>query len=255
MTPTTVRRAGRGNVTAMRQPSARPLSALGNRLLAGLEPSVLERISGDLQPVHLTRKEVLFYPHEPLRTVYFPISAVISFVARLETGQSLEVGLVGWDGLAGTAVFPGITSMSCEAIVQIPGSALSMSADLLRRKLLSLESLHSAIGRYAQVLLLRSMQMSACNVFHSVEKRCVRWLLTVNDLVQNDDIPLTHELIATMLGVRRPTVTLTLQALHRAGLVDEARGRVVIRDRRGLEDACCECYRAMADEQRRLLGY
>ena len=229
--------------------------ASGNRLLASLAPPVLARISGDLQEVHLSRKDVLFRPHEPIRLVYFPVSAVISFVSRLETGQTLEVGLVGRDGLAGTAVFPGITTMSCEGIVQIPGTALHMSADTLRRTLLALEPLHSAIGRYAQVLLLRSMQMSACNMFHSVERRCIRWLLTVNDLVQDDDIPLTHELIATMLGVRRPTVTLTLRALQRAGLVNETRGRVVIRDRRKLEAACCECYRVMADEQRRLLGY
>ena len=227
----------------------------GNRLLASLEPSALARISGELAPVHLERKEVLFRAHEPLRVTYFPVSAVISFVSRLETGETLEVGLVGRDGLAGTAVFPGITTMSCDGIVQIHGLCLRMSADTLRREIQTFESLHVAIGRYAQVLLLRSMQMSACNMFHSVEQRCIRWLLTVNDLVEDDDIPLTHELIATMLGVHRPTVTLTLRALHRAGLVNEARGRIVICDREKLEAACCECYRVMTGEQRRLLGY
>jgi hypothetical protein len=207
-----------------------------------------------LEPVYLHRKDVVFRAQEPLRMVHFPVSAVISFVSRLETGQTLEVGLVGRDGLAGTAVFPGITTMSCDGIVQIPGVSLRMSADILRRELSALESLHTVIDRYVQVLMLRSMQMSACNMFHSVEQRCVRWLLRVNDLVQDDNIPLTHELIATMLGVRRPTVTLTLRALHRAGLVNEARGHVLIRDRRKLEAICCECYRVMADEQRRLLG-
>jgi len=231
-------------------------SLLGrNKLLAGLEPSALARFVKELESVHLERKEVLFRAHEPLRVVYFPVSAVISFVSRLETGETLEVGLVGRDGLAGTAVFPGITTMSCDGIVQIPGLCLRIGADTLRREIQTLESLHSAIARYAQVLLIRSMQMSACNMFHSVEQRCIRWLLTVNDLVEDDAIPLTHELIATMLGVHRPTVTLTLRALHRAGLVNETRGRVLIRDRRKLEAACCECYRAMTDEQRRLLGY
>jgi Mn-dependent DtxR family transcriptional regulator len=97
--------------------------------------------------------------------------------------------------------------------------------------------------------------MSVCNMFHSADQRCIRWLLTVGDLIDNGDIPLTHELMATMLGVHRPTVTIVLRTLHKAGLVDERRGLILIRDRRRLEGACCECYRVMRDEQRRLLGY
>ena len=255
MTPQGTRQVTRrGALKQTPSPSA-PFLARGNKLLAALAPEALSRLARELEPVHLERKEVLFRAHEPLKAVYFPVSAVISFVSRLETGETLEVGLVGRDGLSGTAVFPGITAMSCDGIVQIPGLSLRMSADALRRELQAIESLHVAIDRYAQVLLLRSMQMSACNMFHSVEQRCIRWLLTVNDLVEANDIPLTHELIATMLGVHRPTVTLTLRRLHRAGLIDEARGRVVICDRPKLEAACCECYRVMADGQRRLLGY
>jgi len=145
--------------------------------------------------------------------------------------------------------------MSCDGVVQIPGVARRMSAEVLRREVLADETLYSTLGRFAQVLLVRSMQMSVCNMFHSVEQRCVRWLLTVSDLINNDDIPLTHDLMATMLGVHRPTVTLVLRSLHKAGLVNETRGRILIQDRRGLEDACCECYRVMRDEQQRLLGY
>ena len=99
------------------------------------------------------------------------------------------------------------------------------------------------------------MQMSVCNMFHPVEQRCIRWLLTVNDLIANGDLPLTHDLMATMLGVHRPTVTLVLRSLDKAGLVSESRGRIVIRDRRRLERSCCECYRSMRNEQHRLLGY
>jgi CRP-like cAMP-binding protein len=186
---------------------------------------------------------------------YFPNTAVVSLVSTLESGQSLEVGVVGRDGLAGTAVFPGITTMSCDGIVQIPGAAQRISAEALRQALLADETLYSTLGRFAQVLLVRSMQMSVCNMFHSVEQRGVRWLLTVSDLIDNGDIPLTHDLMATMLGVHRPTVTLVLRALHNAGLINEARGLIEIRDRRGLEKACCECYGLMREEQRRLLGY
>jgi CRP-like cAMP-binding protein len=226
-----------------------------NRLLALLPPQARARLEPHLHPIYLSPREVLFRAHEPLASVYFPNTAVISLVSTLESGESLEVGLVGPDGLAGTAVFPGITLMSCDGVVQIPGFAQRMSADVLRRAVLADETLYSTLGRFAQVLLVRSMQMSVCNMFHSVEQRCARWLLTVGDLVSNDNIPLTHDLMATMLGVYRPTVTVVLRSLHRAGLVSEARGLIVIRDRRRLEAGCCECYRVMRDEQRRLLGY
>lgn len=226
-----------------------------NQLLQLLPSAVMARLSPHLEPVHLEKKEVLFRAYEPLRVVYFSDCAVVSFVSRLESGETLEVGFVGRDGLAGTAVFPGITTMPCDGIVQVPGLARRMSADVLRRELLASEELYSTIGRFAQTLLVRSMQMSVCNMFHPVEQRCIRWLLTVNDLIIQDEIPLTHELLATMLGVHRPTVTLVIRSLHRAGLVDELRGQITIRDRPRLAAACCECYRLMRDEQYRLLGY
>lgn len=226
-----------------------------NRLLASLPGPARARLKPHLQPVQLERRETLFRVHEPLRVAYFPVSAVISFVSHLESGEQLEVGLVGHDGLVGTSVFPGITAMSCDGVVQIPGLAYRLSADVLRREVLADQSLYSAIGRFAQVLLVRSMQMSVCNMFHSVEQRCVRWLLSIHDLATANDVPLTHELMATMLGAHRPTVTLVLRSLHKAGLIDERRGHVVLKDRTGLEAVCCECYGVMRDEQRRLLGW
>jgi CRP-like cAMP-binding protein len=234
---------------------ARAEASPANRLLGLLRSEARARLAPHLELVTLGRKAVLFRAHEPLRAAYFPRTAVVSLVSSLESGDSLEVGVVGRDGLAGTAVFPGITTMSCDGVVQIPGLAERISAEVLRREVLADELLYSTLGRFAQVLLMRSMQMSACNMFHPVEQRCIRWLLTVSDLINNGDIPLTHELMATMLGVHRPTVTLVLGSLHRAGLVNESRGRIVIRNRIGLEDACCECYGVMSEEQRRLLGY
>jgi CRP-like cAMP-binding protein len=148
------------------------------------------------QPVHLERKRVLFRAHEPLTDVYFPDSAVISLVVRLESGESLEVGVVGRDGLIGTALPAGVAAMPCEGIVQIAGLAHRIPADVLRREMLADEALQAAIGRFGQLLFARGMQMSACNMFHTVEQRCVRWLLTVSDLVQGHVIPVTHEMIA-----------------------------------------------------------
>ena len=237
-----------------RVPSARSSAVPQNQFLASLAPAVRAELEPHLHLVHLEKKEVLFRAYEPLRVVHFPSTALISFVSRLESGETLEVGIVGRDGPAGIALFPGIASMSCDGIVQIPGMAHRISADVLRRQLLSNESLSSTIARFAQVLLMRSMQLSLCNMFHPVEQRCIRWLLAVNDLTNHDEIPLTHDLIATMLGVHRPTVTLVLGALQKAGLVTEHRGGVVIRERERLEAACCECYHVMRDEQRRLLA-
>lgn len=226
-----------------------------NRLLSSLPDAARSRLTPYLEPVSLQKKDVLFRSHDPLSVVYFPQTAVVSLLSTLESGQSLEVGLVGRDGVAGTAIFPGVTTMPCDGVVQIPGTAQRLSADLLRREVLVDESLCSTVARFAQVLLIRCMQMSICNMFHSVEQRCIRWLLSVDDLISNGDVPLTHDLMATMLGVHRPTVTLVLRSLREKNLVDERRGLVRIRDRSGLEEACCECYGVMRDEQRRLLGY
>lgn len=228
---------------------------LANQLFARLDDAIRSRLTPHLQIVQLEQLEVLFRAHDPLRVVYFPSTAVVSLVSQLESGQTLEVGMVGRDGIVGTALFPGIVAMSCDAIVQVPGSALRLSADVLRREMRADEALHSAVGRYAQVLLTKCMQMSLCNMFHTVEQRCVRWLLTANDLNANDHIAVTQEMLAVLLGVHRPTVTTVLGSLKRAGLLNEERGCITIRNRRGLEAACCECYGLMRDEQRRLLGY
>jgi CRP-like cAMP-binding protein len=236
-------------------------AARDNWLLGQLPGTALMRLKPHLELVQLHRKQVLFRAHEPLRAAYFPATAVVSLVTTLESGESLEVGLIGRDGLAGTAVFPGIPTMSCDGIVRISGWAHRIGADALRRELLLDQTLSWTVIRYMHVLLVRSMQMSVCNAVHPVEQRCIRWMLTVNDLIPHndripdDDIPLTHELLATMLGVRRPTVTLVLRSLHKTDLVREMRGRIRVQDRLGLESLCCECYRTMRDEQRRLLGY
>lgn len=229
-------------------------SPSANRLLSALSPHVLERLIPHLEPVRFARKDVLFRAHDTLRFAYFPATAVVSLVMRLESGETLEVGTIGREGVAGAALFPD-EAMSCDAIVVVPGLALRIKTDELRRTALANDTLHSLIGRHAQLVLTRSMQISVCSAFHSVERRCVRLLLTVHDLTMRDEIPLTHDVLASMLGVRRPTVTLVLGSLHRSGLVDEERGRIVIRDRSALERASCECYRVMCDEQERLLGY
>jgi CRP-like cAMP-binding protein len=239
-------------------PTARartPGCAGENHLLAQLPPDVVARLAPYFDRVQFERQHVLFRAQEPLTAVYFPDTAVVSLVSRLESGQALEVGLVGCDGIVGTPLLSGVPTTTYDATVLVPGSARRVSADVLRRELLANISAYSVIERFVHVLLVRSMQLSVCNALHEIERRCVRWLLTMDDLIAGREIPLTHEELATILGVRRPTVTLVLGSLQRAGLIRESRGRIVIEDRSRLEAASCECYRLMRDEQRRLLGY
>jgi CRP-like cAMP-binding protein len=227
----------------------------GNQLLSHLPATVLERLQPHLQMVTLRQKQVLFRAHEPIESAYFPSTAVASVVATLESGQSLEVGLVGRDGLAGAAGVPDVMTMPCDGVVQIGGDAQRIDAEVLNRELLASETLNVTIRRFAHLLLVRSMQMSACCKFHSVEQRCARWLITVGDVIDTPDIPLTHDLLATTLGAHRPTVSFALGALSKAGLISERRGVIVLRDRHGLSRTSCECYRLLRAEQRRLLGY
>ena len=198
---------------------------------------------------------MLFRAHEPRGYIYFPTTAVVSLVGTLDSGETLEVGLTGRDGVVGAGALPAIHSMPCDGIVQIRGVAHQLDAALFRQALRGYEPLATRVTRYAHLLLVRSMQMHLCNVFHPVEQRLTRWLLTVSDLLASLDIPLTHELLATMLGVRRPTVTLALGSLQRAGLIDEKRGQLTIRDRDRLEAASCDCYRLMCEQQVKVLGY
>jgi CRP-like cAMP-binding protein len=231
------------------------LEPSSNCLLASLPPTVLAHLNPHLERVRLDRKQMLFHGHERLADVYFPTTAIVSLVAALDSGETLEVGVTGRDGVAGAIALPDVGSMPCDGIVEIPGVAYRLDAGLFRQTARDFEPLSLTVGRYAHLLLARSMQMQLCNMFHPVEQRLTRWLLIVSDLLASADIPLTHELVATMLGVRRPTVTLVVGSLQRAGLIEERRGRITIRDRERLEAACCDCYRLMCEQQEKVLGY
>ena len=226
-----------------------------NWLLASLPPAVLAHLTPHLERVVLERKDVLFRAHERRGHVYFPTTAVVSLIGTLDSGETLEVGSIGRDGVVGAVALPDADSMPCDGIVQIHGVAHRLDATLFRQALSGYEPLATVVGRYAHLLLVRSMQMQLCDMFHPVEQRLTRWLLTVSDLLASADIPLTHEMLATMLGVRRPTVTLVVGSLQRAGLIEEKRGQITIRDYERLEAACCGCYRLMCDHQTRIMGY
>jgi CRP-like cAMP-binding protein len=180
---------------------------------------------------------------------------VFALLTHLNDGEVLDVALVGKDGIAGVAMLPGVNAMPCDAGVEIGGVALRLSVDALKDVVRQSPPLHELLGRYAYSLFASGVQTAACNNFHPVRKRCARWLLMTHDLVESDEFPITQNLLATMLGVHRPSVTIAARALHVAGLIDYHHGHMKIRNRRGLEAASCDCYGVMRDEQQRLLGY
>jgi CRP-like cAMP-binding protein len=230
-------------------------SVPGNQLLAHLPGAVRANLEPHLHRVDLKRGQPIFRAHEPLQTVYFPETGVLSLLTHLNAGEVLDVALVGKDGLAGVALLPGVNMMPCDATVEISGTALRMNGDLLKHQVRDVPPFRELLGRYAYSLFASGVQTAACNTFHSVKQRCARWLLMTHDLVEGDEIRMTHNLLATMLGVRRSTVTIVAGSLQRARLITYRHGRLTIRDRPGLQAASCDCYRLMREEQHRLLGY
>jgi CRP-like cAMP-binding protein len=178
------------------------------------------------------------------RDVYFPRSGAISLVARLGTGRLIEVESVGTDGVAGlSTVFGGVSGF--EAVGQLPGEAARMRADVFRAFLREFRPMRRALLQYTDVVLAQAHQAAVCHASHRIEERCARWLLVAHDRVGRDELPITHEFLALMLGVRRASVTVALGLLRRAGSISHSRAVVRVVDRAALEGASCECYRSL----------
>ncbi len=225
-----------------------------NRLLADLPRDEYDRLLTDLQKVSLPLKEILYEANGPIPHVFFPLIGVVSLVIVMEGGFCLEVGLIGNEGMVGTPVFLGSQRSPTRAISQVPGEALRLETKVFQAEMKRGGALYGLVQRYTQAMINQISQSTVCNHRHSVEKRMCRWLLMSHDRVGTDEFPLTHEFLAQMLGVRRPTVTAGAGVLQTAGLISYHRGRVNILDRKGLEAASCECYDVVAKELDRLLG-
>jgi CRP-like cAMP-binding protein len=225
-----------------------------NRLLAALPKKEYDRLLPHLEDVSFTPKEVVYRAHGPIDYVCFPTDGVFSMIVIMEDGSSLEVATVGNEGMLGISAFLGGDRSHAQVVCQIPGRSLRMRLGPFQEEVQRCGPLHARVQQYAQVLLTQLGQSTACSHLHSVEKRMCRWLLMTHDRVRADELPLTQEFLAEMLGVRRATVTEVAGALQRGGLIRYQRGRVTILDRRGLEAASCECYRVVRGELNRLLG-
>ena len=215
-----------------------------NIVLRELTPKDYEKITSASERVTLATKAQIWQANQPIRNVYFPETAVISLVTLLDAG-SIEAITIGNDGFVGLPIFHGPGSTVTHANCQMPGEAWRLSADAFVKLCGQMPELRRALNRYSQLVIETISQSAACNRVHVIEERCARWLLMSHDRVASDEIPLTQEFLAQMLGVRRPGVTVAIGILERAGLIAHGRGRITVTDRKGLEAASCECYGAI----------
>ncbi|RPI56783.1 MAG: Crp/Fnr family transcriptional regulator [Acidobacteria bacterium] len=225
-----------------------------NKLLASLPLEDYQRIAPHLRSVPMKLKQVLHKQDEPIQDVYFPSGGACSLVKTLRDGQAAEVATIGAEGAVGASVFFGQRIAECDVLVQVAGPvADAMKADMFNSEMERRGAFFNRVIRYNQALMSQIMQTTACNGLHSAEQRCCRWLLMTHDRAGCDEFTLTHEFLATMLGVRRPTVTIVAATLQARGLIQYRRGSVAIADRAGLESASCECYQTVKATWDRLL--
>jgi CRP-like cAMP-binding protein len=242
------------NVAASPQQTSAALRPPGNLILAFLPPNEMNRLSSKLQPVELAQGQILYDARMPVDHVYFMDQGMISVVSVMRNGDTIEVGTVGIEGMAGMSVMLGVEAVPYRHIVQVAGRARRMSSSTFAAELPVNLTLRTILNRYHAAFNTQVMQGMACNGLHSVIQRCCRWLLTTQDRLGSQELNITHEFLAQMLGVRRASVTEVLRPLQNDGLIRASRGKVVILDSKRLADASCECYGVIRSEYQRLLG-
>ena len=225
-----------------------------NRLLASLPSEVLAGMLPKLNSVVLTLRQPIYNPDSPIEAVYFPESGMFSLVSNLADGMQAEVGIIGFEGMLGVSLLSGIDTPFTESLVQMPGTALRMTVRDFQHELGANAAFRTLLLRYNEALHAQIMQTAACNGRHGLEQRLARWLLMALDRADGKELPLTQEFMAMMLGVHRPSITITAGILQRAGLIHYSGGRVTVIDRPSLEAACCECYGAVQRRFATLLG-
>ena len=228
------------------------LPAKKNELLAALGPADLARWLPQLEAVTMPLGEVLYESGATLSHVYFPTTAIVSLLYVMENGASAEIAVVGNEGLVGISLFMGGESTPSRAVVQSAGEGFRMPAPDIKKEFKRTAVLQLLL-RYTQALITQMSQTAVCNRHHSLDQQLCRWLLLSLDRLQGNELVMTQELIANMLGVRREGVTEGALKLQAAGLIKYSRGRITVLDRRGLEQRTCECYEVVKREYDRLL--
>jgi CRP-like cAMP-binding protein len=226
-----------------------------NHLLAALPTSDFQRLASHLELVPMKLGEVLYESGGQLRYVYFPTTSILSLLYVMEDGASAEIAIVGNEGILGISLFMGGESTPSRAVVQSAGHAFRLKAALLKNEFGRFGPTMHLLLRYTQALITQMAQTAVCNRHHSVDQQLCRWLLLSLDRLQTNELSMTQELIANMLGVRREGVTEAAGKLQDVGLISYRRGRITVLDRPGLEARSCECYQVVKTEFDRLLPY
>lgn len=228
---------------------------LQNRLLAALPIEVQERLIPQLELIVLPLGKVVYESGDSLQYVYFPTDAIISLLYVMEDGASAEISVVGNEGLVGIAVFMGGESTPSRAIVQSAGHAYRLAGHRLKSEFNRHGEMMQLLLRYTQALITQMAQTAVCNRHHSIDQQLCRWLLLSLDRLPSNQLIMTQELIANMLGVRREGVTEAAGKLQKLGVIEYSRGHIEVLDRAKLEALCCECYAVVKKETDRLLAH
>ena len=235
--------------------AARVDSPHQNHLLDALPTADYERLTAQAELISMTLGDVLYEPDAKLRHGYFPTTAIVSLLYVMEDGASAEIAVVGNEGILGISLFMGGDTTPSRAIVQSAGHGFRVKADLLKSEFERFGATMHLLLRYTQALITQMSQTAVCNRHHSVDQQLCRWLLLSLDRLSSNELSMTQELIANMLGVRREGVTEAAGKLQHAGLIRYRRGLITVLDWPGLESRCCECYQVVKTETDRLLSY
>lgn len=225
-----------------------------NNLLSLLSTDVQQRLFPHLELVAMPLGKVLYESGDTQRYAYFPVDCIISLLCVLKNGASAEIAVVGYDGMVGVALFLGGNSTTSSAVVQSAGWSYRLLAKRLKDEFNQHDELMLLLLRYNQALCTQVAQTAACNRHHSIDQQLCRWLLLSLDRLPDNQLVMTQELIANMLGVRREGVTEAACRLHKQGVINYSRGHITVTDRPKLEQLSCECYLTVKNETERLLG-
>ncbi|GAB4507984.1 MAG: Crp/Fnr family transcriptional regulator [Sulfuricaulis sp.] len=225
-----------------------------NHLLAALPTAEFERLSAHLELVPMPLGEVLYEPGGQLRYAYFPTTAIVSLHYVMESGASAETAGVGNEGVVGISLFMGGDTTPSSAVVQTAGHAYRLESHLLKQEFNCAGLMQRLLLRYTQALITQMTQTAACNRHHSIEQQLCRWLLLTLDRLPSSELVMTHELVASMLGVRREGISEAAGKLQQAGFIRYRRGHITVLERSGLEANVCECYAVVKKELNRLLS-
>lgn len=224
------------------------MSPPNNQLLSALSSGDYDRLTPLLELVPLSVGQVLYEPNQAIESAYFPITAVIAHLNVMKGGRDVETALIGNEGMIGVPLILGTDRIPMRAIVQIPGTALRISASSLQSELSTNRSLQSFLLRYVQTLMNQIAQNLTCTQLHTTQERCCYLLLLLQDRVSTPMLSITQDLLARIVGVRRDRIGEIIATLERAGLIEHQRGRITILDRSGLESAACDCYQILRSQ-------